>query len=194
MAKERVAVVVDGGGRGHALVDKYAPDVNRLIAIPGNDAMRMNTDKPVELFPDLKTTNVDKIVEICQREIERGSKLLVDVAQDNAVAAGVVDALLKIGVPVIGPTRAAGQIEWSKIWEREFGQAEGLLQPSFKVCRTEEEGILYIKSQSNQAWFVKADGLTEGKGALPAENNDEAIERIKELKRRFPEAAQTYLI
>ncbi|MBI3069949.1 MAG: hypothetical protein HYY87_01425, partial [Candidatus Levybacteria bacterium] len=146
------------------------------------------------LFPDLKTTSVAEIVAICQREIERGSEFLVDAAQDNAVAAGVVDALSKSGVPVVGPTRAAGQIEWSKVWEREFGQAESLLQPSFRVCRTEEEGILYINSQPNQAWFVKADGLTEGKGALPAENNDEAIERIKELKRRFPEAAQTYLI
>ncbi|MBI3092851.1 MAG: hypothetical protein HYZ02_01295, partial [Candidatus Levybacteria bacterium] len=104
MAKERVAVVIDGGGRGHALIDGYAPYADRLIAIPGNDAMRMNTDKPVELFPDLKTTNVAEIVAICQREIERGSEFLVDAAQDNAVAAGVVDALSKSGVPVVGPT------------------------------------------------------------------------------------------
>lgn len=187
-------MVIGGGGREHALVDKYALSVDRLIAVPGNGAMQMNTDKPVERFPDLKTTSVAEILAICQREIERGSELLADVAQDNAVAAGVVDTLAEIGVPVVGPTRAAGEIEWSKVWAREFGQTEGLLQPSFKACLTEEEGTRYIESQPDQAWFVKTDGLAEGKGALPAKSNREAIEKIRELKRRFPEAAQTYLI
>jgi phosphoribosylamine-glycine ligase len=45
-------LIVDGGGRGSALVDKYAQSehVGRIIAVPGNDLMKNLTDKPVQIF------------------------------------------------------------------------------------------------------------------------------------------------
>ena len=87
-------------------MDKYAQSehVERVIAVPGNDLMKINTDKPVQTYPQLKTTSVSEILEICERE-QIG---LVDVAQDNAVEAGLVDALTQRGVPTVGPTRDAG--------------------------------------------------------------------------------------
>lgn len=198
--KERggaTVIIIDGGGRGSVLAESYSknPYVRKIIAVPGNDAMSLNTgETPVELHPELKTINVKEIVNLALEEARGDREVLVDVAQDNAVAVGAVDALAEIGVPVVGPTRAAGEIEWSKTYQRKFGQAEGILQPSFKACQTEEEGIAYIESQPDQAWFIKADGLAEGKGVLPAKNNREAIEKIRELKKRFPEAAHIYLI
>lgn len=74
-------LVVDAGGRGATLVDKYAQSehVERIIAVPGNDLMKINTDKPVQTHPQLKTTSVPEILEICERE-QIG---LVDVAQDK---------------------------------------------------------------------------------------------------------------
>lgn len=191
--KERAKVlVVDGGGRGAALVDKYAQSdhVSRVFAVPGNDLMGVNSEKPVQTYPNLKTTSIKEIIEICKDE----KVDLADVAQDNAVAAGLVNVMQGEGIPVIGPTREAGQVEWSKAWAREFGDRHELPQPSFTICRTMKEGIGFINSQSDQPWFIKADGLTEGKGSLPAHNNNEAVRRIKELKNRFSEAAQVYLI
>ena len=87
-------LVVDGGGRGSALVDKYAQSkhVDRILAVPGNDLMKINTDKPVQIYPELKTTSVKEILEICKRE-QVG---LVDVAQDSAVEIGLPDELKKI--------------------------------------------------------------------------------------------------
>lgn len=184
-------LVVDGGGRGATLVDKYSQSgqVERVLAVPGNDLMKINTDKPVQIYPKLKTTSVPEILEICKRE----SVNLVDVAQDNAVEAGLVDALMDKGVPTVGPTRDAGQIEWDKAWAREFGERHGLPQPSFRICLTRQEGFAYIQSQPDQPWFIKASGLAEGKGALPARNNKEAIERIKEME-RFRGAGKAFLI
>ncbi len=184
-------LVVDGGGRGAALVDKYAqsPHVERIIAVPGNDLMRINTDKPVEIFPQLKTTSVREIVDMCRdRKVS-----LADVAQDNAVEAGLVDALTRRGIPVVGPTRKAGQIEWDKAWARRFGQRHGLPQPTFKVCHTEQAGRMYIESQPDQPWFIKTSGLAEGKGALPARNNKEASERLKEME-HFKDAGKIFLL
>lgn len=58
---------------------------------------------------------------------------------------------------------------------------------------SQHEGIEFLESQPDQAWFVKASGLAEGKGALPARNNREAMERVREM-RRFKEAGRVFLI
>lgn len=184
-------LVVDGGGRGSALVDKYAQSehVERILAVPGNDLMKINTDKPVQIYPQLKTTSVPEILELCERE----QVSLVDVAQDNAVEAGLVDALTKLGVPTVGPTRAAGQIEWDKALARDFGKKHNIPQPFFKICLSQQEGIDFLNNQLDQSWFVKAAFLAEGKGALPARNNQEAIGRVKEME-RFRDAGKVFLI
>ena len=118
---------------------------------------------------------------------------MVDVAQDNAVEAGLVDALTQKGIATVGPTRMAGEIEWNKEWARKFGESRSLPQPFFKICLSEQEGIDFINTQQDQSWFVKAAFLAEGKGALPARNNQEAIERVGEMK-RFKDAGRVFLI
>lgn len=187
----RTAVVIDGGGRGSALVDAYArsPHIDKVIAVPGNDFMQTVTEKPVQTFPTLKTTDITEIIEISK--IEHVS--LVDVAQDNAVAVGLVDRLQEEKIPVIGPTKLAGEIEWNKAFSRDFMARHGIPQPSYAIFSSEEDGIRFLSEQPDKKWFIKAAGLAEGKGALPAESNDEAIERIQEL-RKFGDASNTYLV
>ncbi|OGH18293.1 MAG: phosphoribosylamine--glycine ligase [Candidatus Levybacteria bacterium RIFCSPLOWO2_01_FULL_37_20] len=189
--KQNTVLVVDGGGRGAALVDAYAKSkhVSLLLAIPGNDLMRINTKKPVKIFTHLKTTSIKKILEICKKEHVD----LVDVAQDNAVESGLVDELEKIEISAFGPTRLAGQIEWDKAWARKFMKTYNLPTPSYKIFKSRQDGIDFVKKQKDQKWFVKAYGLVEGKGALPAENNQQAIERIKEMK-RFGKAGEVFLL
>lgn len=190
-------LVVDGGGRGDALVKGYVqdPDVKRVIAVPGNDLMRINNaGKEVVIFKNLNgkpltTKSVPEIQEICE---EQGVDL-VDAAQENAAEAGLVDALTEKGIPTVGPTKKAGEIESNKAWAREFGERHGIPQPSFKICFSQQEGFDFIESQPDQPWFVKASGLAEGKGALPARNNEEALRRIKEME-RFKEAGKTFLV
>ena len=184
-------LIIGGGGRESVLVDKYAQSkyVKRIIAVPGNDLMQGNTNKIIKTYQQLKTTNVKEILEICDEE----KVSLVDVAQDNAVEAGLVDELTQKGIPVVGPTMNAGQIEWDKAWAREFGKRHKLPQPSFKICSSEKEGINYLKKQPNQPCFIKAAYLAEGKGALSAKNNKEAVERVKEM-RRFEKAGKVFLI
>jgi len=53
----KTVLVIDGGGRGAVLVDK-------ILAIPGNDLMPLNTTKPVKTYPQFKTTNIKQIVKI----------------------------------------------------------------------------------------------------------------------------------
>src|SRR3989344_4230234 len=110
----KTVLVVDGGGRGSALCHKYSQSkhVSKIIAIPGNGMMQLFTKKPVKVFPNIKTTDINEIKKLCQEE----SVDLIDVAQDDAVAVGLVDALKRSNLCVFGPTKAAGQIEWDKAW------------------------------------------------------------------------------
>ena len=184
-------LVVDGGGRGAVLIDKYAKSkkVSKILAVPGNDLMQINTDKKVVTFPNLKTTSVKEILEICKKE----KVDLVDVAQDNAVEAGLVDELMVSGIPVIGPTRTAGQIEWDKAWARKFMGKYDILTPKYQIFYTEKEGIEFVKNHPAIKCFIKASGLAEGKGAIHAENKKEAIAAIKQMS-KFGKEGETYLL
>lgn len=190
MSKTIIAII-DAGGRGSALIDAYAksPQVDEVIAIPGNDLMQINTEKPVHTYPDLKTTSRDEILKICKEF----NVSLVDVAQDNAVEAGVSDLLREHGFKVVGASKGAGRLEWDKAWSRNFMVNYGLPVPRFQVCGSEEDGIKFLQSETDHPWFIKAAGLAEGKGVIPARNNEKALEAIKEMK-RFGASGSTYLI
>lgn len=187
----KTVLIVDGGGRGAALVDKYGQSkkVGKILAVPGNDLMQINTKKPVITLPDLKTTSVSEILEICKRE----KVDLVDVAQDNAVESGLVDEVNKRKVAVIGPTRKAGQIEWDKAWARNFMQKYEIPHPEYNIFLSEEEGIEFVEKSPKKKWFVKAGGLAEGKGVIPAANIKEATIAIKQMK-RFGSSGKTFLL
>lgn len=186
-----IVAVIDAGGRGSALIDKYAQSdkVDELIAIPGNDLMQINTQKRVHTFPNLKTTSKDEILKICKEY----QATLIDVAQDNAIEAGVSDLLRENGFKVVGASKAAGRLEWDKAYSRNFMLKNNLPIPTYKVCTSKEEGIQFLKTQKDQAWFIKASGLAEGKGVIPAQNNMEAQIAINAMD-KFGSSGQTFLI
>lgn len=184
-------LVIDGGGRGSALVDKYqkSPHVSKVLAAPGNDLMLINIKKPIKIFPDIETTDIKKIKKICtDHQVD-----FVDVAQDNAIAIGVTDALREQDVQIFGPTKAEGQIEWDKAWARTFMKANNIPSPAFKICKSEKEGTDFLKSHKDSEWFIKASGLAAGKGAIYAKNNQQAKEAISQMK-SFGKSGETFLI
>ncbi len=188
MARQIKIAVIGGGGREAALVRAYAKSADSLLAIPGNDLMGIGLDIPVKTFPELKTTSVNEIISICRKDVT-----LVDVGQENAVESGLADRLRAAKIKVVGPTRLAGKIEWDKAFARELGTQHSMPQPKYRICYSEEEGIEYMKCLPKTPVFVKAVGLANGKGAIPARNYDEAVCAIKEMA-RFGRAGKTFLI
>lgn len=197
-------LIIDGGGRGAALAHAYSksPFVKKILSVPGNDLMCINTRKQILTFPSIKTTDSESIIKICKKE----KVDLIDVCQDNAVEAGLVDTLTREGFNVIGPTRNAGQIEWDKGWARNFMKKYNLPIPLFKICKTEKEGLDFIQLKSSlinhslenennpsNKWFIKAAGLAEGKGVLPGENLEKAKLSIKRMS-QFGTSGSTYVI
>ncbi len=188
---DKIVVVIDSGGRGAALVHKYSqsPHVKNIIAIPGNDLMQLNSSTPVRTFPELKTTDIGEIIQVCKKYKVN----LVDVAQDNAVEVGLTDKLIEQGFNVIGPTKAAGQIEWDKAWARDFMKRHKLPIPFYETFNSHSKAIKFVNKNPKKRFFVKAAGLADGKGAIPVENAREAIGAIKQMS-MFGKAGETFVI
>jgi phosphoribosylamine---glycine ligase len=192
MSNLETVAIIGAGGREGALADKYAssPNVGGILGIPGNDLMQLNTHgKPVETFQQIKLTAVKEIVDLCREK----HVALVDVAQDNAVESGLVDALRKAGIRALGPTRDAGQLEWDKGYARDFMHRHAIPHPAYKIFHSPQDGIDYLESQPDQPWVVKASGLAEGKGVSVTSSSSDAVKKIMELP-RFKGAGSTYLI
>ncbi len=185
----KTVLITDGGGRGAVLAEKYSqsPHVKKVLVTPGNDLMEEN--QKVQTFPDVKTTDTEKIIALCKKY----NVDLVDVAQDNAVAVGTANALQKQNIKVFGPTKEAGQIEWDKAWSRNFMDKFKIPSPKYQISTSTKQGIDFIKKQKEDKYFIKASGLAAGKGALFAKDKKEAQEKIKEME-SFGEAGKTYLI
>ena len=187
----KTVMVIDGGGRGSALVDKNSQSqfVSRILAVPGNDLMSTLTKKLIITYPNVKTTDIVQIIKICNKQ----KVDIVDVAQDDAVAVGLTDALKKSNINVFGPTKLAGQIEWDKTWSRNFMAKLGLPSPKFRSFNSQKSGIEFVKNEKDSQWFVKASGLAAGKGAIHAKDRKSALRAIGQMK-NFGKAGQTFLI
>lgn len=187
----KTVLITDAGGRGAALVDKYARSkhVGKILVVPGNDLMQSNTTKEVITYPQLKTTSIPEILEIIKKE----DVDLVDVAQDNAVEAGVVDEVSKTGVLAFGSSKLSGQIEWDKAWARDFMKKYDIPSPLFYKFNNQEAGINFAKSNPYKKWFIKAAGLAEGKGVIPGSTLNETINAIKNMA-KFGKSGETFLL
>jgi len=188
-----VVAVIDKAGRSAADAAKFAQSehVGKILVIPGNDLIPITVNKPVQIYPKLRTTDVKEIVGICEQE--KVDLAMVD--QDNAIEADLATELEKKGILVIGATKEAGRIEWDKAWARLFGQKYGLPQPFFKIFSETQDAIDFLKKQpADQSWFVKAAGLAGGHGALPAKSSEEAMGRVLELRERFKDSSKVFLV
>ncbi|MBI2020832.1 phosphoribosylamine--glycine ligase [Candidatus Daviesbacteria bacterium] len=183
-------LVIGQNGREHALAVAYAKSkkVSKVIMTPGNGLTDFQNIK-IKNYPKAGMTDFKGIVKVCKKE-----KIdLVDVAQDDVIAAGYVDRLEELGIAAFGPTKLASQLEWDKEWARNFMLKYNLPIPRFQVFNNQKKAISYINSLPEQVLFVKASGLALGKGVIRAENKKEAIEAVKAMK-NFGGSGETFLI
>lgn len=183
-------LIIGSGGREHALADAYRKNktVKKVIVAPGNDFME-SIHKKIEPHTKISVMDFSAIVKLANKIRPD----LVDVAQDDPLAGGLVDLLQAEGFLVFGPTKNAAEIEWNKDWARKFMQKYHLPIPKFKSFSDQRKAIEYVQKLPEQPLFIKASGLASGKGALKAENKKQAIDAIVAMK-LFGPAGSTFLI
>ena len=166
-------LLVGSGGREHALAWKIAqsPLLTTLVCAPGNPGMAaLGETRPV------KAVDVQGLVDLAQ-EIEAD---LVVIGPETAVEAGLADALARVGVPCFGPVAAAGRLESSKAFTKDFCARHDL--PTARYCVFDQAAPAKAFLAGFQApYVIKADGLAAGKGVVIAATLAEAQAAIDDI-------------
>ena len=186
-SKQRV-LIIGGGAREHALAWKLirSPELGELFAAPGNGG----TEAIAENIP-MKTTDITGLIDFARSERVD----LTIVGPDDALALGVVDAFRSVGLPIYGPTRAAAQIETSKIFGKNVMAARNVPTARHETFTDLGHARHYAESRSFPL-VVKASGPAFGRGTYIARDFSEASRALDELMRQkiFGEAGRSVLI
>ena len=180
--------VIGNGGREHALAWRLSisPSVTKVYAIPGSAAMSdcaelvgIDWQQSDHLISFLKDNQVDLVV----------------VGPEAPLVAGLADTLNKAGIPVFGPSKAAAQLEGSKVFAKDLMKKYNIPTAAYGVFHKVDEAKEFI-GQTGAPIVVKADGLAAGKGVVVAMTIDEANAAVEDMLsgNRFGEAGSTVVI
>ena len=165
-------LIVGGGGREHALAWKLkkSAGVIELYASPGNPGIaKLATCIPAP-------PGVDGYAQIAS---ELGAHLTI-VGPEAPLVGGIVDEFYKRRLKIVGPSKAAAQLEGSKIFAKRFFERAAIPTARSAPVTSYNEAIAAIKSFSFPM-VIKADGLHAGKGVIIAQDAEEAANAIENL-------------
>ena len=181
-------LVVGGGGREHAIIKKLKenPTVGTIYALPGNGGIAADA-----VCMPIRATDIDAI---CDFAAENGVDYAV-VAPDDPLAAGCVDALTARGVPCFGPTKAAAEIESSKVFAKNLMRKYGIPTADYRVFTSAAEAEAYLASAPLPT-VIKADGLALGKGVVIAETREAAMDAVRGMMedKKFGASGETIVV
>jgi len=169
-------MVIGNGAREHALVWKLkqSPKAGRIYVAPGNAgtaAIAENVDIPAG--------DIEALAKAAQKyQID-----LTVVGPEAPLASGVVDLFQKLRLPVFGPTKAAAQIESSKVFSKNLMQKYGIPCAQGMIFSSYSEARDYVQSQPAPL-VIKADGLAAGKGVVVATSKKQALEALSDIMAR----------
>ncbi len=170
-AVARRALVVGSGGREHALVRALAGTGWTVFAAPGNPGIAADAevrDIPMGDHAALVALATDEKVD------------LVVVGPEAPLVAGLADDLRAAGVAVLGPSKAAAQLEGSKAFAKEIMLAAGVPTGRSETVTSVDEGLAAV-AEFGLPVAVKADGLAAGKGVVIAQSEDEARAALEQM-------------
>lgn len=181
-------LVIGGGGREHALAWKLAqsPEVREVVCHADNPGMEQVARRAGE-----PGAGIEQLAALA--EAERVD--LTVVGPEAYLDLGIVDVFRARGLRIVGPTRAAAQIESSKAFAKELMGKAGVPTARFTVCES-PSAALHAARRFGAPVVVKADGLAAGKGVTVALTLAEAEEAIAQImvERRFGEAGERVVV
>jgi phosphoribosylamine---glycine ligase len=181
-------LVIGSGGREHALCWAIAasPLLTKLWCAPGNPGIA----QVAECVP-IGALDFAALVAFSQdNEID-----LVVPGPEVPLVAGITDAMDAAGIPCIGPSRAAAQLEGSKTFTKELADAAGIPTAQWERFEDAEAAREFVRRRGAPI-VVKADGLAAGKGVVVAATEAEALAAIDAMMqaRAFGEAGASVVI
>lgn len=165
-------LVMGSGGREYSIGLALHKDdnVKELYFAPGNGATpklgtNVNYNSYTELVDYVKEHDID----------------LTIVGPEAPLVDGVVDLFKEHGLTIFGPSKAAAQLEGSKVYMKNFLAKYNIPTAAFVETDSIEVSYKFIDSLKTTPIVVKADGLCGGKGVIIAQSKDEAKKAVGEM-------------
>ena len=187
-------LVIGSGGREHTLCWKISQSAHcdKLFAAPGNAGTQtIATNLPIGV------TDFDGIKEaVLKNNIE-----LVVVGPEEPLVKGIHDYFLAHEelrpIGVIGPQKAAAELEGSKAFAKEFMIRHQIPTAQYAefTKATIAEGEAYLE-QTTPPFVLKADGLAAGKGVVILDDLEAAKSELRRmlLEEKFGAASKKVVI
>ena len=172
-------LILGAGGREHTFAWKIAqsPLCNQLFVAPGNSgtsSLATNLDVSVNDFEGIK------------KQVLAHAINMVVVGPEDPLVNGIYDFFLQDialqHVAVIGPQKAAAQLEGSKEFAKEFLYRHEIPTAAYESFTkdTLKQGYAFLDSLK-PPYVLKADGLAAGKGVLILTDINEAKQELKSM-------------
>ena len=172
-------LVLGSGGREHTFAWKItqSPLCDALYVAPGNSGtsqIATNLQIGVTDFKAIKTAVLEYKIE------------LVVVGPEDPLVQGIHDFFINDSalkhVKVIGPQKAAAELEGSKEFAKAFMTRHNIPTAAYQsfTAKNLEEGYAFLETL-NAPYVLKADGLAAGKGVLIINDLEEAKAELKEM-------------
>src|SRR6187402_1236683 len=154
-------LIVGAGGREHTLAWKLkqSPLCEQLFIAPGNAGTAQHgTNIPL---------SITDFAGIADFSLKNNIDMLV-IGPEEPLVKGVYDYITgnpqTAHIEVIGPSKAAAQLEGSKAFAKAFMQRNGIPTAAYREFTADsfEDGITYIREHALPI-VIKADGLAAGK-------------------------------
>ncbi len=187
-------LILGSGGREHTFAWKLqqSPLCKELYVAPGNSgtaAIAENVAIGVTDFQAIKTLVLDKNI------------TMVVVGPEDPLVQGIHDFFLNDAeikhVSVIGPEKAAAELEGSKEFAKEFMMRHNIPTAAYQSfnAHTVEAGYQFLETLK-PPYVLKADGLAAGKGVLILNDLNEAKAELKSMlvDAKFGEASTKVVI
>jgi phosphoribosylamine--glycine ligase len=177
-------LVVDSGGREHALVWKLAasPRVERVFVAPGNAGTAV--ESKAENVP-VAADDIGGLVKF----VQANSVDLTVIGPEAPLVAGVVDVFQREKLRVFGPSKAAAQLEGSKVFCKNVLHGADVPTAEYRVFRDPDSATRYVMDRypsgdESVPLVVKADGLAAGKGVIVCSSRRDALGAIDRIARQ----------
>ncbi len=167
-------LVIGGGGREHALAWKIgqSPRVDRVFVAPGNAGTASDAENI-----DIADGDLPALVKFAkQNAID-----LAVVGPEAPLAAGLVDALADAKIRAFGPSKAAAELEASKVFCKNLLRHADVPTAEFRTFRDAASASAYLAERDDVPVVVKADGLAAGKGVIVCDNRTQALEAVERI-------------
>ena len=173
MEKKQKILIVGSGGREHAIgwKIKQSKKLTELYFAPGNaGTAQIGTNLPI------LTGDIPSLLNFAQKEQIN----LTLALPDDPLAQGIVDEFKNRGLKIWGPSRAAAELEWSKVFSKNFMRENNLPTAKFETFTEYQKAEEYVLKQPLPI-VIKASGLALGKGVVIAKTLEEAKGVLKKM-------------